>query len=189
MNRIHRLYCRSAHWRRTVRDRLVPWVVGRTPLGDDVLEVGPGPGLVADALEERVARLTCVEVDPALANALAKRKAGSRVTVACADATALPFPDARFTGAVSCTMLHHVPSAALQDRLLAEVARVLAPGAWFVGSDSLSGRVFRLVHWGDTLVPVDPDTLAARLEKAGFAEVRVGRDRAGKSFRFRARRA
>jgi len=86
-------------------------------------------------------------------------------------------------------MLHHVPSPAAQDRLLAEAARVLAPGGWLVGSDSLSGRVFRLVHWGDTLVPVDPDTLGARLEKAGFADVRVDRDRAGRSFRFRARRA
>lgn len=167
----------------------MPWVVGRTPLGEDVLEVGPGPGLVTDALEERAAHLTCVEVDPALANALAERKRGSRVTVVEGDATRMPFPDGRFSGAVSCTMLHHVPSAQLQDRLLAEVARVLAPGAWFVGSDSLSGRLFRLVHRGDTLVPVDPDTLGARLERAGFEAVRVDRDRAGRSFRFRARRA
>ncbi len=187
MNTIHRWYCRSGTWRRTVRERLLPWVLGDVDLGGDVLEVGPGPGLTTDVLAERVPHLTCVEVDPALAASLARRHVGERVEVVEADATDLPFRAGRFTGAVSCTMLHHVPSAALQDRLLAEVARVLAPGAWLVGSDSLVSPLFRLVHWGDTMVPVDPNTFGERLERAGFAEVRV--DRVERSFRFRARRA
>jgi SAM-dependent methyltransferase len=187
MNTIHRIYCRSGRWRRTVREKLLPWVVGRVDLGADVLEIGPGPGVTTDVLAERVPRLTCVEVDPRLAESLARRTAGSHVSVTQADATDLPFEAGRFTGAVSCTMLHHVPSPAMQDRLLREVARVLAPGAWFVGSDSLSGPIFRIVHWGDTLVPVDPDGFAARLERSGFCDARV--DRAGRSFRFRARRA
>jgi len=185
MNRVHRWYCRSGHWRRTVRERLLPWVLGSTDLGADVLEVGPGPGLTTDVLAERVARLTCVEKDPRLAAALARRTAGSNVTVVEGDATRLPFERGRFSGAVSCTMLHHVPSPELQDRLLAEVARVLAPGAWFVGSDSLTSAVFRAVHWRDTLVPVDPDAFGARLERAGFVDARV--ERAGRAFRFRAR--
>ena len=46
-----------------------------------------------------------------------------------ADATSMPFETDRFSGAIGLTMLHHVPSAALQDRLFAEVARVLRPGA------------------------------------------------------------
>jgi ubiquinone/menaquinone biosynthesis C-methylase UbiE len=45
----------------------------------------------------------------------------------------MSFPDATFDGAVSFTMLHHVPSEALQNRLLAEVARVLRPGSIFAG--------------------------------------------------------
>ena len=186
MNTIHRLYCRSATWRRTVRERLLPWVLDGVDLGADVLEVGPGPGLTTDVLAERMPKLTCVEVDPALAASLARR-AGPGVEVVEADATDLPFPDARFSGAVSCTMLHHVPSPDLQDRLFREVARVLAPGAWLVGSDSVASLLFRLAHWGDTMVLVDPDALGGRLARAGFDEVRV--DRADRAFRFQARRA
>jgi Methyltransferase domain len=40
--------------------------------------------------------------------------------------THLPFPDGRFSAALSFTMLHHVPSPSEQDRLLAELARVLS---------------------------------------------------------------
>ena len=34
-------------------------------------------------------------------------------------------------------MLHHIPSADLQDTALAEMARVLRPGGLIVGSDGL----------------------------------------------------
>jgi len=187
MNTFHHYYCRSGTWRRTVRERLMPWVISDIDLGADVLEVGPGPGLTTDVLAERVAHLTCVEKDPGLAASLARRRGGAQVDVVEADATDLPFPARRFSGAVSCTMLHHVPSPALQDRLLAEVARVLAPGAWLVGSDSVASTLFRLAHWGDTMVLVDPDTLGGRLERAGFCDVRV--ERAARAFRFQARRA
>jgi SAM-dependent methyltransferase len=185
MNRIHRWYCSSDHWSRAVGGKLLPWVLRGTDLGDDVLEIGPGPGLTTDVLRARVPRLTSVEIDPRLARALGERLAGTNVDVIHGDATRLALPDARFSGAIACTMLHHVPTRELQDRLLAEVRRVLRPGGIFVGSDSLSSALFRLVHLGDTLVPVDPNELAARLEKAGFAEpeIRV----AGRSFRFRAR--
>jgi SAM-dependent methyltransferase len=42
----------------------------------------------------------------------------------------MSFPVAAFDGAVCFTMLHHVSSEAMQNRLLAEVARVLRPGAF-----------------------------------------------------------
>jgi SAM-dependent methyltransferase len=187
MNTFHRWYCRSDSWRHTVRERLLPWVLSGVDLGADVLEIGPGPGLTTDVLAERVPQLTCVEKDPALAAALARRRASDRVTVVEADATDLPFPTARFSGALACTMLHHVPSPALQDRLLAEVARVLAPGGWWVGSDSTTSLLFRLAHWGDTMVLVDPDSFGGRLERAGFSDVRV--ERVDRAFRFQARRA
>ncbi len=48
MNRGHRRLCGSARWGRHIRDDLVPWVVGTRPLGDSVLEIGPGPGLTTD---------------------------------------------------------------------------------------------------------------------------------------------
>jgi predicted methyltransferase len=73
-------------------------------------------------------------------------------------------------------MLHHVPTAELQDRLFAELARVLAPGGVVVLSDSVASEDLRSLHDGDTYNPVDPATLPARLERAGFADVVVQRN-------------
>jgi ubiquinone/menaquinone biosynthesis C-methylase UbiE len=111
---------------------------------------------------------------------------GKNVTVVRADATAMSFPDEKFDGALSFTMLHHVSSPALQDRLLAEVARVLRPGGIFAGVDSLYSRGFRLLHLFDTMVVVDPSSFPRRLEAAGFVDVQV--DVNPYAFRFRGRR-
>jgi len=70
-------------------------------------------------------------------------------------------------------MLHHVPSADLQDRLFAEVARVLRPGATFVASDSLASDDLAAFHHDDTYNPVDPATVGDRLASAGFSAVDV----------------
>jgi SAM-dependent methyltransferase len=78
-----------------------------------------------------------IEVDPKLAESLSSRLRGSNVRVVTGDATALLFPDAHFSGGVSFTMLHHLPSREMQDKLLREVWRVFKPGGVFVGSDSL----------------------------------------------------
>ena len=183
MNRFHRWYCRTGHWRHAIQDQILPWVLRDVDLGDHVLEVGPGPGLTTDVLARRVPKLTAVEIDAQLAAALRDRFASSNVTVEQGDATAMSFPDGAFTGAVSFTMLHHVPTPELQDRLLREVRRVLRPGGTFAGSDSRTSLVFRLAHLADTMVLIDPDAFADRLEAAGFERVEV---EAGKSaFRFR----
>jgi SAM-dependent methyltransferase len=186
MNLIHRRLCRSTRWRDTLEKYVVPWTLDRVQLGSNVLEVGPGPGLTTDLLRGRVAHLTCVEIDRALADSLSRRMSGMNVTVLREDATAMSLADASFDAAVSFTMLHHVQSAALQDRLFAEVARVLRPGGIFAGTDSLYSLSLRLIHVFDTMVLVDPVTLPARLERAGFTDVQV--DSNPYAFRFRARR-
>jgi hypothetical protein len=43
----------------------------------------------------------------------------------------------------------------------------------FAGSDSQPSLVMTLIHLRDTLVPVEPDTLAERLYDAGLADVEV----------------
>src|SRR5437870_3759758 len=106
---------------------LMPWVLGDLVPGDDVLEIGPGPGLTTDRLRNWAPKLTAIEVDPALAGALRLRMAGTNVEVVTGDAMAMPFADGRFSSVVSFTMLHHVPSAGQQDQVLAEVRRVLRP--------------------------------------------------------------
>jgi SAM-dependent methyltransferase len=184
MNAYHRRFCSSAGWRQTLESTVIPWVLRDYDLGREGLEIGPGPGLATDVLKQRFDRLTCIEIDDRLAESLAVRMCDSNVEVRHADATAMPFADDSFSGAVSMTMLHHVPTRDLQDRLISETFRVLKPGGNFVGSDSTMSLKFRLVHLFDTMVIVDPASFASRLEKAGFRDVVV---RPGKgAFRFRA---
>ena len=171
MNLLHRVLCNSGMWKRVVEEKIFPWVFQDVDLGRSVVEIGPGPGLTTDLLRSRVDRLTAVESDHALADKLARRLAGTNVTVVEQDATAMQFPDGSFDGAVCLTMLHHVPSPALQDRLLAEVARVLRPGAVFAGCDTIAHSGFSWTHIFDTRVPVDPKTFPERLRAAGFEDI------------------
>jgi SAM-dependent methyltransferase len=189
MNERHLQICASAEWAETVQKEILPWALGKRDLGDDVLEVGPGPGQTTDVLRHIVPRLTAVEVDEALAEVLSQRLGASNVEVVHADGTALPFEDGRFSGATSFTMLHHVPTPSAQDRLLSELRRVLRPGGLLIGVDSIDSPDWRELHTGDTCVPVDPDTLAARLLMAGFVEVEVQRaaPEPARRFRFAAR--
>jgi SAM-dependent methyltransferase len=188
MDLAHRWLCRSAYWRKAVETYILPWVLDGLDIGANVLEVGPGPGVTTDLLRGRVERLTCVEIDRAFAESLSRRMSGHNVTVVRQDATAMSFPDAAFDGAVSFTMLHHVSSEAMQNRLLAEVARVMRPGGVFAGTDSLYSRSFRLLRLFDTMVVVDPCTFPERLRKAGFDDVQVDVLKPY-AFRFRARKA
>jgi SAM-dependent methyltransferase len=161
MNRQHLELCASEEWRKALRDYVIPFALADAGLGDDVLEVGPGPGLTTDLLRVQLATLTC------------QRLAGSNVEVVQGDATAMPFDDGRFSGAVSFTMLHHVPTAELQDLLFGEVARVLRPGALFVASDSLASDDLRAFHHDDIYNPIDPAAVQSRLTTAGFRSVDV----------------
>ncbi|MBJ7608858.1 MAG: class I SAM-dependent methyltransferase [Candidatus Dormibacteraeota bacterium] len=81
-----------------------------------------------------------------------------------ADATHLAFDDASFDACGSFTMLHHVPTGTLQNRLLAKVLRVLRPGRVLIGSDSLPSTELHDFHEGDTYNPAEPGTLLARLQ-------------------------
>jgi len=186
MNLFHRWYCRSNGWARIVKERMLPAILKDVDLGDNVIEIGPGPGRTTEWLSERVPRLTAVEIDPDLARKLQERMADTNVTVVEGDATKLTMANDEFSGAVCFTMLHHVPSPELQNRLFSEVCRVLQPGGIYVGSDSTPSFFWRLVHIADTAVPIDPKTLQPRLEAAGFTDVAVNvRKQTGLSFRAR----
>jgi SAM-dependent methyltransferase len=173
MNSEHLELCASEEWRQTLRDVILPYALADARLGDDVLEIGPGPGTTTDLLRAELARLTAIELDDDLARGLAARFSGTNVDVVHADATDMPFDDGRFSGAVSLTMLHHVPTAEMQDRVFAEVARVLRPGGLFVASDSVASDELAAFHHDDVYNPIDPSAVAARLTAADFADVEV----------------
>ncbi|HEY3896741.1 MAG TPA: class I SAM-dependent methyltransferase [Pseudonocardiaceae bacterium] len=185
MNFIHRRLCRSDKWISTVESQLLPWALSGVDLGTDVLEIGPGYGVTTRLLVHRAARLTAVEVDPDLVAAL-DTELGERVRVLHGDGAELPLPECSFDAVVCFTMLHHMPSAGAQDRLFAQVARVLRPGGVFARSDSRLSLRFRLLHVADTMVVVDPLTLPQRLQAAGLVDADVAL--APRAIRFRARR-
>jgi ubiquinone/menaquinone biosynthesis C-methylase UbiE len=98
-------------------------------------------------------RLTAIEADYELAESLRARLRGTNVEVVNGDATTMPFPDAEFSGCAAFTMLHHVPSPALQDRLLREVWRVLKPGGAFVGCTACKVYSCACSIWETRLYP------------------------------------
>jgi SAM-dependent methyltransferase len=155
-------------------------------LGDEVLEIGPGPGVTTDLLRRRVDQLTAVEVDPLLGRALQERLAGTNVHVIVGDATQTGLSTGRFSAAACFSVLHHMPSSEHQDRLFAELHRVLRPGGLFVGQDSLDTEPIRLGHAEDTFTPVDPEGLRDRLAAVGFKETTT--DILGFHFRFISRK-
>jgi SAM-dependent methyltransferase len=186
MNRAHAVICSSGWWASTVKRNLLPWGLAGVELGENVLEIGPGFGATTRVLARRSGSLTVIELSDDYCKRLRQALDGD-VEIVQADATDMPFADDRFSGIACFTMLHHVPSRELQDRLLKEVSRVLRPGGIFAGTDSIgTGRAFKLLHVRDTLVPVIPDELPARLEAGGFVEPIVETD--GRSFRFHARK-
>ena len=93
--------------------------------------------------------------------------------VVVGDATALDFDARRFSGAASFHMLHHIAPAEAQDKVFAELARVLVPGAVLVAADGVYSEGSAAFHQDDTYNPIDPGDLDRRLRGAGFDSVQV----------------
>jgi len=186
MNLLHRRRCSSAGWADMVHDELLPWALTDVDLGGRTLEIGPGYGATLRALVDRAVTVTAVEVDKPMAERL-QRLYGDRADVIHGDGTDTGLPDAWFTSVVCFTMLHHVPTVELQDRLFAEAFRVLTPGGVFAGSDGRPSLPFRLLHIGDVYNPVAPDDLRGRLSRAGFSDIHI--EVAGSRQRWRATKA
>jgi SAM-dependent methyltransferase len=173
MNVEHLRLLSSQYWYEMLRDSIMPFTLGTVDLGDDVLEIGPGPGLSTELLRDRVGSLTALELDLQLADALSSRLGGTNVEVVHVDGPPLPFGERRFTGATSFLLFHHVPTEEMQDRLFAEVARVLQPHSVFAAFDSAGSEELANFHGNDVYNAIDPDTLERRLLNAGFAAVEL----------------
>src|SRR5258707_1936197 len=173
MNENHARVCSSPEWAAYIQGEILPSLTDQADLGDDMLEIGPGPGAATEWLRHRVKRLTVLEIDEGAAAKLAERYAGSNVEVVIGDATKLSYPDGSFDSVGSFTMLHHVPTMALQNKILAEALRVLRPGGVLIASDSLASDGLHHFHEGDTYYPIDPGTVVSRLQTIGFAALTV----------------
>jgi SAM-dependent methyltransferase len=173
VNENHANLLGTPEWAAHLHDDILPVVTSVVDLGEDMLEIGPGPGAATEWLRHRVRRLVAVELDADAAAALRERFAHTNVSVVIADATALDYPDGSFDSVGMFTMLHHVPTAALQNALLTEAQRVLRPGGTLVGSDSLASDGLHHFHAGDTYNPVEPAALLTRLQTLGFGPITI----------------
>ncbi len=172
MNDNHVL-CASPQWAEGLEiDVLTPLSAG-VELGDLMLEVGPGPGAATGWLRHRVKRLVAIELDATSAETLANQYEGTNVDVVVGDASNIAYPNDTFDSAGCFTMLHHVPSTVTQNRILAEIMRVLRPGGVFIGSDSIASDGLHHFHEGDFYNPIDPGSLYTRLSTIGFTRVSV----------------
>lgn len=148
---------------------LFAWTVGDAALGDDLLELGPGPGVTTARLASVARRVTTIDIDEPEG-----RKApgpGVNVRQVRGDAARLPFAAGQFSAVAAFAMLHHVGSSALQRQLMGEARRVLRPGGVFVGCDVRPTLTMRLVHLGGTFEPVPFSRLIDELRAAGFGRV------------------
>jgi len=185
VNENHAL-CSTPEWAEFMESEVLEPVTAGIDLGNEMLELGPGPGATTRWLRHRVERLVALELDPDAATRLADELAGTNVTVQVGDATRLPFPDASFDSVGCFTMLHHIPTAQEQFELLRETYRVVRPGGVLVGADSLASQGLHEFHEGDTYNPIDPARLLVFLQTAGFGHVMVS---AGEGVLFTARKS
>ncbi len=147
--------------------------------GQRLLEIGCGIGVFTGRVADLTgAAVTGVDVSPELVAEARRRLPGLEFEVA--DAHALPWPDASFSGVFGSSVLHHLEIAAA----LAEVRRVLEPGGRVVFAEPnlanplvlaqkripiLKRRALDLPHE----IAFLRAGLADRLRRAGFTDVRV----------------
>jgi ubiquinone/menaquinone biosynthesis C-methylase UbiE len=187
VNRFENWFCGSSIWRRMTRDRVLPWILSGTQLGERVLEIGAGPGAATEELRKRAGRVTSLEYSHAFAMGIAQRSQTTDGAVLQGDASALPFPEKTFSAAIAVLVLHHLKSQELQERAFAEIFRVLRPGGVFLAVEIQDGWLNRIGHIRSTFVPVAPAAASQRLAAAGFLSVSIAYK--GSAYRLRAMRA
>ena len=116
---------RFGYFRRALAERL-----RIDPRGKAALDVGCGGGLLAEEFARLGCRVTGIDPSaPALEIARAHAAAsGLSITYRAGVGEALPFPDQSFEIVYCCDVLEHVADL---ERVIAEIARVLAPGGVF----------------------------------------------------------
>ena len=171
VNENHAILCASPDWAEHLESEVLVPLVGAVDLGDEMLELGPGPGAATRWLRQRVKRLVALELDATAAARLAEELAGGNVTVDVGDCTCAPYPDASFDAVGAFTMLHHLPTQALQFATLCEAFRLLRPGGVLLGADSPASQDLHRFHEGDIYNPIDPARLLVFVQAGGFARV------------------
>ncbi len=172
-------------WVRTLKN-LVParlaWFDRHIDWSDKVvLDLGCAGGFMAEALEDRGARVTGIDpAEQAIAAARAHAQAAGRsIRYAVGMGEALPYADSEFDAVVCVDVLEHVSDL---NRVLAEVARMLRPRGLFLfdtinrtllsrlATITLAEDILRLLPRGthDPALYIKPVELRAGLMNVGL---------------------
>jgi len=126
---------------------------------DDIIDVGCGSGAALRALQSNGHRGRLVGADPYPRMIEHARNRSEGIDFVVAGAEDLPFPDARFDGALAVNAVHHWRDMTAR---LAEAFRVLRPGGWIaIGGEALAESMLGAAQ-----------AYAAPLSEAGFVEAR-----------------
>lgn len=187
MSHQHQTEGMTIHWA-TPYDMLMPVVtfgrmrrvyyriaelVGAKP-GDAILDIGCGPGQLALVMAEHVGSggtVAGIDASPEMI-ARARRNAQRRhVTIDFRheSAGALSFADHSFDSVVSSFVYHHLAGGDLQQRALANIARVLKPGGRLCIVDFMPRPDTR-----GTRMASDMQALLARLGEIGCTDITTG---------------
>ena len=148
-------------------DSVAADVAAAAPSGGWILDVGCGPGHLANRLaRQHSLEVTGIDLDPAMierarTNAERSVVAERRPTFVVGGVAALPFPDASIDLVVSTLSMHHWADATAG---LAEIGRILCPGGRALIWDIRAGVVPLHRHQPDPLDKVAGSAL--RLESA-----------------------
>jgi ubiquinone/menaquinone biosynthesis C-methylase UbiE len=177
MNTLENWFCATSFWRRVTQHHILPWLLNGHSLGDNVLELGAGPGATTEELRHRCVRLTSLEYDQKFAAQLKARYEKTNVGVLRGDAATLPFADAAFSSVIAILVLHHLRSSEQQEKAFAEIRRVLSPGGAFLVFEISDSWIHRVGHFKSTFVPLAPETASKQLESLGFSNILVEKHR------------
>jgi SAM-dependent methyltransferase len=110
----------------------------RIAKGQQVLDVGCGPGALTAELAERLGSASVTAVDPSESFVAALRERHPDVTALQASAETLPFPDDAFDAALAQLVVHFMSDPVAGLREMARVTRaggVVAASVWDHGGD------------------------------------------------------
>lgn len=159
--------------------------------GDDVLDLGSGPGVNFPALAEAVGdEGQVVGLDPSRGMVRRARERAAAVDGWCSavrgDGATLPFRDATFDEAFSTLAVSAIPDA---EAAVGEVARVLRPGGRFVVLDARPFPTLPLAYLNPVVNPVSawatewhPDRDVPALLRERFDTVHVESFNGGSAF-------
>lgn len=170
-------YSRTREFPRTSKLFTLDMVSAALP-GQNILDVGCGTGLNAEALKEKGYDVHGVDISPVAIDQFTERGFKGK---ACNILEGLPYPDNTFDFVFSSEVIEHVDDT---EKFLSEIFRVMKPGGKLVLSTPNSAFwIYRMLGtFGKTVTELQhpghlrffsPKSLHQFVKNSGFSEVKI----------------